>query len=77
MDEKIIMDMLKMKKASIHADVNPRVKESRVVCEGRGIDLLSLSLLTCKKNNWTTAHVSRAILQAINAVNSTNWSWIG
>lgn len=46
--DKIIMDFLKTEKASIRADVNPRVKESRIVCEGRGIDILTLSLLTVK-----------------------------
>lgn len=37
MDEKRIMDMLRTEKASIRADINPRVKESRIVCEGRGL----------------------------------------
>lgn len=46
MDAKIIMEMLKTEKASIHADINPRVKESRIMCEGRGIDILALSILT-------------------------------
>ncbi len=45
MDEKIIMEMLKTGKASIHADINPRVKESRIMCEGRGIDILVLSMV--------------------------------
>lgn len=45
MNEKLIMEFFKTEKASIHADINPRVKEGKVVCEGRGIDILALSVL--------------------------------
>ena len=72
MDEKRIMDMLRTEKASIRADINPRVKESRIVCEGRGIDILALSIVIADHVIEKTAHASRALLQATNAVNSTN-----
>ena len=68
MDEKRIMDMLRTEKASIRADINPRVKESRIVCEGRGIDILALSIVIAdhviEKLHMPPEHYCKLLMQS-------------
>lgn len=68
MDEKKIMDMLRTEKASIHADINPRVKESRIMCEGRGIDILALSIVivehVIKELHMPPEHYCKLLMQS-------------